>query len=105
MHDLILTPLPLKLGQSRQYWKVEYEGEVLIPSSTDPEFAACRILKERGKTGKVRTRHRLSPHYAMVIPIEFGAQKATMEGSRATVRIGNYAPLDVTSIWGKPEDA
>lgn len=90
-------------GES-QAFHVWLDGALLV-ISRDPEHAACRALLQRGLTGPLITRWRGSPHEAMRLDIESGAQRAIAEGRRqapANVRHREFnrafteAPNDAT---------
>jgi len=94
MIDLLIAPKPLKLAQNKICYQVWMGEALLLPSSTDPEFEACRVLKELGYKGKIRTWRLGSPYPALLIPIEWGAERATVNRSRVGPVIEKYRPFD-----------
>jgi hypothetical protein len=42
-----------KLTHNGRRYAVYHEGKLLIKSTRDPEYAACRVLRDQGYTGKV----------------------------------------------------
>lgn len=73
IHDVVLHRLP------RDRHRVEFRGELLVASSSDPAFDACRVLFARGIRGKLRTRHAGAEHYSLQLDIGWGAQLCTRE--------------------------
>jgi hypothetical protein len=52
-HKIIIGPT--KLGHKGQYYRVSYNGSVLIEECRYPEHDACRALLARAITGRLRT--------------------------------------------------
>ena len=73
IHDVVLHELP------RGRHSAEYLGEVLVASSSDPAFDACRALFARGIRGKLRTRQAGAEHHSLQLDIGWGAQMCTRE--------------------------
>jgi hypothetical protein len=75
IHDIVIEALV------EPNWRVYYGDEILIDKCRDPEFSACWELRQRGKTGTLRVKHKKSAHYSMTVPIEAGAL-ASLEWKR-----------------------
>jgi hypothetical protein len=53
---------------SRGYrYDVTFEGEVIVTGSLDPEFAAARVLRDRGYTGRLQFFRMGNPEPALVM--------------------------------------
>jgi len=61
---------------------VLFDGQVLVAKSYDPEFEACRVLLERGITGKLTTYRKDTP--CMVLDIEKAARCRTTTNEKGT---------------------
>jgi hypothetical protein len=64
---------PIGLGQRGQLYLVRYAGGVLIESSRNPEFDACRALLAKGITGRLEVWRPDGRFPAMRIDIVKGA--------------------------------
>ena len=62
----------------RTFYRVWFRGEVLVVH-WDPEYAACRKLRDMGVTGTLRTRQKGAAHDAIVMDIERTAEFCTRE--------------------------
>ena len=72
---------PSKPVKSVQLYRVELEdGTVLVESTRDPEFAACRALHAKRVKGILETRRRGSQTVCMRINIKWGVTRSTAEG-------------------------
>jgi hypothetical protein len=60
---------------------VSFNGEVLVASSRDPEFAACRALLARGIRGKVKVIDDNTRRHRSTVDIERGAKLTCEEGA------------------------
>ena len=69
-----------------------YLGEVLIESTRDPEYEACRALLGRGIVGTLVTYGPGSAVPCLKIDIEKGAKLTTIENATKGPRPGNYRP-------------
>ena len=78
-HEVILERVGI--GARGERYSVTYNGEVVCAASRDPEFDACRVLVERGLTGRLVTRWKGSPHTAMTMSLAWGATKRTEESA------------------------
>ena len=50
MHNVVI--IPAGLGKRGQQYSVTYLGSLLVESTRNPEFDACRALRARGITGE-----------------------------------------------------
>ena len=48
-----VTIEPTHRSPKRQFYKATLNGDEIVARSADPEFAACRVMKLRGLSGKV----------------------------------------------------
>lgn len=80
-------------------YTVWYKGDVLITNSRNPEFDACRVLLERGITGRLITRHKGSNVISFVLDIQKGAELTVLEG-RGRPRFAEWGSF----VWGARED-
>ena len=79
---------------SRGAWyRVAYNGAVLIERCRDPEFDACRKLKAMGVTGTLRTRHKGSSIDSVVLNIAKGSGSRTQETETVGPRIVKWKPF------------
>src|SRR5262245_60162973 len=76
---------PVRLGQYGQRYRVHYEGAVLIKSSRNPEFDACRELLALGITGRVEVWHK-GASGPMRIDIAKGARLTVEDGDLEGLR-------------------
>lgn len=73
-------------------YRVTHLGAVLIESTRDPEFEACRALLAKGITGTMVTYSPGSPVPRMRLDIEKGAALMTIESATVGLRICRYKP-------------
>jgi hypothetical protein len=73
-HRIVIEPTSIR-GERGQYYRVYFEGTVLIEDTWNPEFEACRALVARGITGRLEV-WRADKHYpGLIVPdIEEGAR-------------------------------
>jgi hypothetical protein len=83
---------PISLGQRGQLYRVRHAGAVLIQSSRNPEFEACRLLLAKGISGKVEVWHWGAVFPAMRLDIEKGARLTVEEGDRVGPRFARWYP-------------
>jgi hypothetical protein len=77
---IALTLRTISLSGHGYKYEVALDGEVIVPSSRDPEFDACRELVKRGLRGiAVFRRPGSAPHFWA--DVERGAQLMTKEGA------------------------
>jgi hypothetical protein len=73
-HRITIEPTSIR-GERGQYYRVYFEGAVLIEDTWNPEFEACRALVARGITGRLETWRAGKSHPGMIVPdIEEGAR-------------------------------
>jgi hypothetical protein len=68
-------------------------GEVVC-TSRDPQFAACRVLAERGVTGSIRFWREGKTTWDSMLDIERGAGMRTIDSDRGGLSFGKYTPPD-----------
>ena len=61
-------------------YSVSFNGKVLVASSRDPEFDACRALLARGIRGKVKVVDGNTGRHRSTVDIELGAKLTCEEG-------------------------
>jgi hypothetical protein len=83
---------PTTLGERGQRYRVTYLGSVLVESTRNPEFDACRALLAQSITGhlEVWRAGRSAPDARL--DIERGAKLTTEEGDRQTLRVVRWKP-------------
>jgi hypothetical protein len=87
---------PTKVGERGQYYRVWYDGTVLIEECRCPEYDACRALLAQGITGRLETyMGNAYPH--MDLDIE--------EGAKWTVREDEHWPPTLVPYRQRPEVA
>jgi hypothetical protein len=90
-----------KMGRKGRIYEVAFNGEA-IASGVSPEFAACRVLKDRGFTGTAYFHRPGKATHDMRMGIEWGASHTVTEPDRGTVRFVKWAPNPMFA--GKDED-
>jgi hypothetical protein len=75
-------------------------GNEIIAAGTSPEFAACRVLKDRGATGKAIFWRAGKAHADFTIGIEWGAGRCVVENAKTGPRFAKWAP---NPLFGKSE--
>lgn len=93
IHEVTLVNKPLAPGQERQAFQVWLGDELLIASTSDPEFDVCRALQARDYTGKIRTRWDGQTAPSMVMPIAWGASRRTAETRRTGPSAVKWTPF------------
>jgi hypothetical protein len=94
--DHVVELRPVGRGKRGTRYEVRYCGDVLIASTADPEFNACRALLARGIKGRLTTRWAGTSVTAMTMDIEAGAKLRTSERADG-LRTVAYVPLEVTA--------
>lgn len=79
-------------GQRGPLFKVTLAGEIIVASSRNPEFDACRVLLARGVTGTLVSRHAGQSYDAMRVKIEIGAALTTSEDVSGRLRFAKWQP-------------
>jgi hypothetical protein len=90
MHRITIEPTNLSDGGQR--YRATHDGDVLVGSSRNPEFDACRALLALGLTGKVEVLRPGSAFPAMRIDIECGARLTIIETERLGPRQSRWRP-------------
>ena len=101
-HNVVLHAL------RRGRFRAEWNDEILLATSGEPVFEACRALKARGVTGTLRMRHAGARHFAMIVDIETGAGLTVAEGRLLGPHVTNWVPfppLGVSRDSGLPTAA
>jgi len=81
---------PTKLGKRGQRYRVTYLGKVLIESTRNPDFDACRALLARGITGKLLVRRAAASSHHLAIDIERGARLTVHETDTVGPRLARW---------------
>jgi hypothetical protein len=89
-----------KFGPKGERYEVIFNGEVILTSPM-PEFAACRVLNERGITGMARFWREGKSVWHLQVDIAAGAGRTVTENAKGGPRITKWAPSD---WFKKPED-
>ena len=80
---IVATLLPRQSGGKHYYtYSVEYQGEVIVSGSNNPEHDACRALLARGVTGALLLLDCATGKERSSIDIERGAIWLVSEGQR-----------------------
>jgi hypothetical protein len=83
-------------------YEVALDGEVIVTSSRDPEFDACRELLRRGRRGiAVFRRSGAAPHFW--VDVERGAQLMTKESAWG-VRVVKFTAEGASTGEGSPQE-
>jgi hypothetical protein len=67
-------------------------GEEVIAFGSSPEFAACRVLQERGFTGFARLWREGKSNWDLRLSIKTGAGLTVVENAKIGPRLGKWAP-------------
>ena len=89
---------------SGQRYRATYEGEVIVVSSKDCEFDACRVLLARGITGKLATYFRGGTLPRMRFDIETGATLTCVENPTVRPVFRTWTPYPAEMIHGDAEE-
>jgi hypothetical protein len=91
MPDVVITPA--NQGKRGQRYQVAYLGSLLIESTINPEFDACRALFAQGITGKLAVWRRGASAPCMTLDIEQGAGLTVSETDREGPRLVRWRPF------------
>jgi hypothetical protein len=83
---------PVSLGDRGRRYRVHHGGTVLIESTGNPEFDACRALLAKGITGGLEMWHRGDGIAALRLDIEKGARLTVEESDKTGPRITCWQP-------------
>ena len=75
---------PTKNGQRGQLYRVLHEGRVLLESTREPLFDACRALAAMGVTGRLEMWRPGKGHSDMAVDIERGAGLTVAETAESS---------------------
>ena len=84
---------PTHRTPDRQMYRVWHQGKVLVESSWDPEFTACRALMALGIRGQLECQLIGAAHAGLRLDIERGAGLRTIETREDGPRIGKWVPF------------
>jgi hypothetical protein len=88
--SIALTLRRMSLSRRGYLYEVVLDGEVIVSSSRDPEYDACRELLKRGRRGiAIFSRPGVAPHFWA--DVERGAQLMTKESAWG-VRVVKFSP-------------
>lgn len=80
-----------KFGNRGERYEILLGAEI-IASGTSPEFAACRVLKERGMSGSAVFWRQGKEHAQFRMPIEWAAEHCVVENAKIGPRFGKWSP-------------
>ena len=79
---IVIEPTSIR-GERGQYYRVYFEGAVLIEDTWNPELEACRALVARGITGRLEVWRSDKPYPGLIFPdIEEGARWTVVENDK-----------------------
>ncbi len=84
---------PTSLGNRGQRYRATYAGSVLIETSLNPEFDACRALLAMGITGSMEVWRPGATFPTMTLDIERGAGLTVSETDANGLRIVRWQPF------------
>ena len=85
---------PAKIGQRGQLYRVLYEGHILLESTREPLFDACRALAAMGITGRLEMWRPGKGHYDMAVDIERGAGLTVAETAESGPILRAWKPFE-----------
>ncbi len=88
-----ITIEPVSRGARGERYRVSYDGAVLIESSRDPEFDACRALLARGTSGKLEVWWKGASYPSMILDIEGAAKLTVAESDKEGPRLVRWRPF------------
>ncbi len=91
MQNVVITPTGL--GERGQHYRVTHLGNLLVESTRNPEFDACRALFAQGITGKLAVWRRGAAGPCMTLDIERGAGLTTSETDKDGLRLVPWRPF------------
>src|SRR5262249_14893688 len=90
---------PTHRNASRQFYRATLEGEVIVTQSWSPELAACRVMKDRGLTGRVEFFWAGVPHPGLVVrDLGQGAKVRVIEEDRRGPALKEWRPPAVARV-------
>lgn len=85
---------PLHNGERGPLCSAHFNGELIVKSSPQPEFDACRVLRARGFDGNIITYSVGCGAPRMRINIEVGADLTVEESRAGQIRIAPYKSFE-----------
>jgi hypothetical protein len=105
-HRIQIEPTTIR-GERGQYYRVHYEGVVLIDETWNPELEACRALSSRGIVGRLEVWRCGKSHPDMLVPnIAKAAEWTIEESEKSGPRFGRWkqrpenTPQNAVSLSG-----
>jgi hypothetical protein len=95
-HRAILVALPADEGSGRDshyLYDVAYQGEAIVSGSRIPEFDACRVLLDRGLTGRIILSDAVTGKDRISVDIEKGAQLTVREDAKRGPHFAKWRPF------------
>lgn len=93
LHRIVIEPTTIR-GDRGQYYRVRYEGGVLLEEAWNPELEACRALVARGITGRMEVWRAGKAHADMIVPsIEEAARWTVVDNDKEGPVIKRWEPL------------
>ncbi len=91
-----------RLQRWRDRWQVNLgapDGEIILAAATEPMFAACRALKDRGLTGAVQFWRpgKAAPDF-VIRDLASGAGLTVTENTRTGPRIAKWQPMPIADL-------
>jgi hypothetical protein len=83
---------PISLGQRGHLYRVHHAGAVLILSSRNPEFDACRLLLTKGIVGRLEVWHLGAQFPSLLIDIVKGSGLTVEDSDRVGPRLALWRP-------------
>jgi hypothetical protein len=88
-----ITIEPASRGERGQRYRATYDGAVLIESSRNPEFDACRALMAQGVSGLAEIWWRGGSFPAMTLDIAGAAELTVSETDKEGPRLIRWRPF------------
>ena len=67
-------------GKRGEFWRASLGGEELVTSAVNVELDACRVMRDRGLSGRVGFRH-ADGMIGLITSVAWGAKRTVSEGS------------------------
>jgi len=92
-HKIVIEPTSIR-GERGQYYRVHFQGAVLLDEVWNPELDACRALVARGVTGRLEVWRFGKAHPDMLIrDITKAAEWTVVENENHGPRFARWRPL------------
>ena len=93
IHRVILQPT--HRTPKKQFYKATFNGRVIVPKSSDPEFDACRAMQALGLSGRVEFYRPGVPYPGLIIrDLDKAAGLRVVEGEGMAPAVKKWRPLD-----------